>query len=54
MIDIQYLKKLVEALIQADPYSNVYEGFSTQLRNIEKKIDTLGNQIRREVSKFID
>lgn len=47
-VDINYLKKLVEILIQEDPYSNVYAGWNISLKYLETRLTRLSEKIRRE------
>ena len=53
MVDIGYLKKLIDSLQEADPYSNIYSAWAFTLRNLEGKLNELGDKIRKEVAKFI-
>ncbi len=50
MLDFRYLKKLVDFLQSKDPYSNVYLGYSTHLRNLVDKLTKLEKKIYREIN----
>ncbi|MFX1278003.1 MAG: hypothetical protein ACFFA3_01205 [Promethearchaeota archaeon] len=52
MYEYNYLKKLIQFLINRDPQSNIYAGWLETLQNLETKSNELRKMINEEVKRY--